>query len=79
LTILLITQFPEEALFAQRLLLMDRGQLIMDGPPVEIFQRVDELQRLGLQPPIEFLAHHEFKKSGGEVSSIEDFLLSPIL
>jgi energy-coupling factor transport system ATP-binding protein len=79
LTILLITQFPEEALFAQRLLVMDRGRLIMDGAPVEFFQRVDELQRLGLQPPIEFLAHHEFNRNGKEVCPIEDFLLSPIL
>lgn len=79
LTLLLITQFPEEALFAQRLLVMDRGRLIMDAAPVEIFQRVDDLQRLGLQPPIEFLAHQEFNKNGKEVCPIEDFLLSPIL
>jgi energy-coupling factor transport system ATP-binding protein len=74
LTLLMITQFPEEALLAQRLLILDHGQLVMDGPPREIFVRVNELQRIGLQPPIEFLAHHESPEH-----AIEDFLLTPIL
>ena len=79
LTILLITQFPEEALFARRLLVMDHGRLVMDGFSKEIFMRIDELQQLGLQPPIEFIAYKEFRKNQGEVRPIEDFLLSPIL
>jgi energy-coupling factor transport system ATP-binding protein len=70
----MITQFPEEALFAQRLLILDRGQLIMDGSPRDIFLRADELRRIGLQPPIEFLAHHEAPEH-----PIEKFLLTPIL
>ncbi len=74
LTLLLITQFPEEVLFAQRLFILDHGRLVMDGPPREIFLRGDALQRIGLQPPIEFLAHHETPEH-----AIEDFLLTPIL
>ncbi len=73
-TLLMITQFPEEALFAQRLLILNRGQLAMDGPPLEIFLRIDELRRFGLQPPIEFLAHQELPKH-----AMEAFLLTPIL
>jgi len=82
LTILLITQFPEETLFARRLLVMDHGRLVMDGPPVKIFQRVDELHQLALRAPIEFIAHQEFLRSRNGISAIppiEDFLLSPIL
>jgi energy-coupling factor transport system ATP-binding protein len=79
LTILFITQFPEEALFAQRLLVMERGRLIMEGPPVEIFKRTEALQQLGLRPPIEFVAYDEFRKSKSAAFPIEDFLLSPIL
>lgn len=74
LTLLMITQFPEEALFAQRLLILAGGQLVMDGPPREIFLRVDELQRTGLQSPIEFLAHHESPEQ-----PLEKFLLTPVL
>jgi len=79
LTIVLITQFPEEALFAERLLVMDNGRLVMDGPPKEIFRRVDELRQLGLRPPIEFIAYEEARKSKNEAPPLEDFLLSPIL
>ncbi len=79
LTIVLITQFPEEALFAERLLVLDNGRLVMDGPPKEIFLRVDELQQIGLRPPIEFIAYVEAAKNKNEVLPLEDFLLSPIL
>ena len=79
LTILLITQVPEEALLAQRLLVMDRGRMVRDGAPREIFRRVEELQQLGLRPPIEFVAYEEFRKNKNAVAPLEDFLLSPIL
>ena len=79
LTILLITQFPEEALFANRLLVVERGRIVMDGAPREIFQRVEDLQQLSLRPPIEFVVYHEFKKNKDGIPPIEDFLLSPIL
>jgi energy-coupling factor transport system ATP-binding protein len=79
LTIVLITQFPEEALFAERLLVLDNGRLVMDGPPKETFLRVDELQQLGLRPPIEFIAYVEAVKNKSEAPPLEDFLLSPIL
>ncbi|MDZ7361430.1 MAG: ATP-binding cassette domain-containing protein [candidate division KSB1 bacterium] len=78
-TIVLITQFPEEALFAERLLVLDNGRMVMDGPPREIFLRVDELQQLGLQPPIEFMAYTEAVKNKNDAPRLEDFLLSPIL
>ncbi|MCI0692214.1 ATP-binding cassette domain-containing protein [candidate division KSB1 bacterium] len=74
LTLLMITQFAEEALFAQRLLVLDHGRLVMNSLPREIFMRVDALQQIGLHPPIEFLAHHESPEH-----PIEDFLLTPIL
>lgn len=78
-TILLITQFPEEALFARRLLVMERGRLLMDGKPKEIFLRVQELQEIGLQPPLEFRAYHELQEKKNEVPALEKFLLEPIL
>jgi energy-coupling factor transport system ATP-binding protein len=74
LTLVMITQFPEEALFAQRLLVLDHGRLVMDGPPREIFLCVDALRRIGLQPPIEFLAHCESPEH-----ALENFFLTPLL
>jgi energy-coupling factor transport system ATP-binding protein len=74
LTLLFITQFPEETLFAKRLLIIDHGRIVMDGPPVEIFLCIDELRQLGLCPPLEFLAYQELQQG-----RMEDLLLSPIV
>lgn len=79
MTILLITQFSEEALFAHRLLVMERGRIVLDGPPQDIFLRVEELRQLGLRPPVEFVAYNEFKKLHEETPLLENFILSPIL
>ena len=78
-TILLITQFPEEALFAQRLLIMNKGEVIMDGAPTDLFQKEGELGKIGLHPPVEFQAYNYFKKNSDLLISVEDFMLSPIL
>jgi energy-coupling factor transport system ATP-binding protein len=46
-----ITQFPEEAARAQRVLVLHRGELVMEGPPESVFSRHEDLARLGLRPP----------------------------
>ena len=51
-TILMVTQDSEQAAeFADRVLVMDRGQIVMAGPPMEVFRRVDDLLALGVRPP----------------------------
>ncbi len=57
ITVLLITHHMEEAALADRLLIMDRGQLVMDGTPREIFSRPEALRERGLTvPPVTALA-----------------------
>jgi energy-coupling factor transport system ATP-binding protein len=51
--ILLVTQYPEEALGFDRLVVMDRGKIVFDGPPRIVFQNVEELHRMGLDVPVE--------------------------
>ena len=51
ITVLLITHYMEEAALARRILVMNRGNLMMDGTPREIFSRRDELEALGLSVP----------------------------
>jgi len=53
-TILLITQFPSEALLAERLIIMDEGKIIKDGKPNDIFRNVKELQSMGVRVPVEY-------------------------
>ncbi|HEY4667090.1 MAG TPA: ATP-binding cassette domain-containing protein [Anaerolineales bacterium] len=51
-TILLITQDSEAlAGFADRVLVLDHGQIVMEGNPVQVFEQVERLGELGLRPP----------------------------
>ena len=51
MTVLLITHFMEEALQADRAVVMHRGEVVMDGTPEEIFSRADELESYNLTLP----------------------------
>ena len=51
ITVLLITHYMEEAIEADRIIVMDDGRIVMDGQPREIFSRVKELKSHGLDVP----------------------------
>ena len=51
ITILLITHYMEEAVDADRIIVMNDGQMAMDGTPTEIFSRIEELKALELDVP----------------------------
>ncbi|MDR1029155.1 MAG: energy-coupling factor transporter ATPase [Clostridiales Family XIII bacterium] len=51
ITVVLITHFMEETLRSDRIVIMDRGRVAMDGTPAEIFSRADEIETLGLKLP----------------------------
>ena len=52
LTIIYITHFMEEAAQAQRVFVMERGKIIRDAAPREIFTDVKEMKRLGFDVPV---------------------------
>ena len=51
ITVLLITHYMEEAVEADRIIVMDDGRIVMDGAPGDIFARVRELKEHGLDVP----------------------------
>lgn len=51
LTVVHITHFMEEAAFAHRVVVMEGGQIVMEGKPKEIFTQVDRLKELRLDVP----------------------------
>jgi energy-coupling factor transport system ATP-binding protein len=51
--VVLITQFPGEALMADRLVVLHRGELVADGPPREVLQSAAKLEALGVPVPFE--------------------------
>jgi energy-coupling factor transport system ATP-binding protein len=51
ITVLWITHFMEEAALADRVVVLSKGQIVMDGLPRDIFSQVDTLKALGLDVP----------------------------
>ncbi|NLT57445.1 MAG: energy-coupling factor transporter ATPase [Clostridiales bacterium] len=51
ITVIMITHYMNEAVEADRVIVMDRGRIAMDGPPRAVFARAGELERLGLEAP----------------------------
>ena len=64
MTVLWITHFMEEAAVADRVVVLDKGHVAMDGTPGEVFSRVTEIKALGLDvPPMAELAM-ELRQAG---------------
>ena len=63
-TVILITHYMEEVVFADKVYVMDKGHICMTGTPREIFSRVDELRTLHLTVPQVTERAYELKKSG---------------
>ena len=63
-TVILITHYMEEVIFADRVYVMDKGQVVMQGSPREIFSQVDTLKGYRLTLPQVTLLAHELKKEG---------------
>ncbi len=51
ITVVYITHFMEEAVAADRIVVMEQGKIVMEGPPRKIFPQVDKLRSLGLDVP----------------------------
>ena len=51
ITVVLITHHMDEAARAQRVVVLDHGEIAADGPPRSVFSQVELLHRLGLSAP----------------------------
>ena len=63
-TIILITHYMEETIYADRIFVMEEGSVVMEGTPREIFSQVEELKKRRLDVPQVTLLAHELKKRG---------------
>ncbi len=64
ITIILITHFMEEAAEADRIIVMDQGEIIMEGIPRDIFSKVPTMKKIGLDVPQVTELAYELKQSG---------------
>ena len=66
-TILLITHYMEEVVDADYIYVMEKGQIVMQGTPREIFSRVEELKEHRLDVPQVTLVADELRKAGLDI------------
>ncbi|MBP3409618.1 MAG: energy-coupling factor transporter ATPase [Clostridia bacterium] len=64
ITVIWITHFMEEAVQADRLVVMDHGKVELQGKPREVFSNVDEVLQLGLDVPEMMKLSHKLRKAG---------------
>ena len=67
ITIVLITHHMDEAAMADRVVVMDSGKVVMDGPPRKILTRVEELRAIGLDVPHTVELLHGLREDGFDV------------
>ena len=63
-TVILITHHMDEAVFADRVIVMSEGEIIMDDTPRKVFLDIDTLRRAGLDVPETTALLYELKEDG---------------
>lgn len=69
ITIVLITHYMDEAAQADRVIVMDNGQVVMEGVPRTIFSQVEKMKNIGLDVPQVTELAYELNKSGIDIST----------
>jgi len=64
ITIVLITHHMNECIKADRLVIMENGEIRLDGTPKQVFTQVERLQSMGLAPPQTTALLYELQKNG---------------
>ena len=64
ITMILITHNMEEAIYADRIFVMDSGRIVMQGTPREVFSRVEELEEHRLSVPVATRLAYDLRRSG---------------
>ncbi|MGN1024142.1 MAG: energy-coupling factor transporter ATPase, partial [Lachnospiraceae bacterium] len=64
ITIILITHYMEEAIYADKVFVMDEGKIALQGTPREVFSQVDRMKELHLDVPQVTLLAHELRNAG---------------
>ncbi|MEL7649736.1 MAG: energy-coupling factor transporter ATPase [Sedimentibacter sp.] len=68
-TILLITHYMDEAVMADRVVIMDQGNIKLDGTPKEVFKNIEAIKKFGLDVPQVTELAQELAKEGLNIPS----------
>ncbi|WP_161874393.1 energy-coupling factor transporter ATPase [Ihubacter sp. rT4E-8] len=74
ITVILITHFMDEAVQADRIVIMDNSQVLLDGTPAEIFAQEETLREVNLEVPMAVALAERLRKRGIKIP--EDIITS---
>lgn len=69
ITVLHITHFMEEAVEADRVIVMEKGKKILEGTPRQVFSKIDKLREIGLDVPYMTELSNLLNKEGIDIDS----------
>lgn len=69
ITVILITHYMDEAAKADRIVVMDKGKLILDGKPRDVFSNVEKMKNIGLDVPQVTELSYELQKVGININT----------
>lgn len=67
ITVILITHYMEEVIYADKVFVMDQGKITLQGTPREVFSEVERLKALRLDVPQVTLLAHELRQEGFQI------------
>ena len=70
ITIVYITHKMEEAILADRIIAMEKGKIVLEGTPKEVFTQVDRIRGLGLECPLAAEVADALDKQGHQLPPI---------
>lgn len=78
ITTILITHFMDEAVQADRVIIMNDGEIVLDGSPMEVFSQAEKIMKVNLEVPIAVELAGRLRKRGikipGNVVTVEDMV-----
>ena len=69
ITVILITHYMDEAAQADRIVVMDKGKIILDGKPRDVFSNVEKMKSIGLDVPQVTELSYELQKAGIKIDT----------
>lgn len=79
ISIMHITHFMEEAVDADRVIVMEKGKKVLEGTPKEVFSKVEMLKSIGLDVPCMTELSKELKEEGldidGDILTVDEMVV----
>ncbi|WP_270647808.1 energy-coupling factor transporter ATPase [Paeniclostridium hominis] len=79
ITIMHITHFMEEAVDADRVIVMEKGKKVLEGTPKQVFSKVEKLKSIGLDVPYMTELSKELKDEGmdieGDILTVDEMVM----